>query len=68
MSTSTRAQGTDPRRIQIWPNGDFELTRGKLLTLSKPNPYPKSVRTPAHKLRKMPSLCKPFGRFDEERL
>ena len=48
------------RRIQNNTKGG----PGKLLTLSNPNPYPKSVRTPAHKLRKIPALWHPLGRFD----
>jgi len=48
--------------------GGFGYTPGKLLTLSKPNPYPKSVRIPAQKLRKIPNLWTPFGRFDGLRI
>jgi len=47
-------EGIESRRI---PKGGFGLTPGKLLTQSKPNPYPKSVLiTPAQKLRKIPNL------------
>ena len=45
----------------IRPRGEFGLTPGKLLTLNKPNPYPKSVRNPAQKLRKHPNVGNPLG-------
>jgi len=35
---------------RIGPTGDFEVTPGELLTLNKPNCYPKSETTPARKL------------------
>ena len=44
---------------RIRPNSGFGKTPGKLLTLSKPNPYPQSVRTPAQKLCKIPNLGLP---------
>jgi len=47
---------TLPVESRIRPNGGFRETPGKLLTLGKPNPYPKSVHTPAHKLRKIPNI------------
>jgi len=41
---------------RIRPKGRFGLTPGELSTLSKSNPYPKSVSTPAQKLRKKKNL------------
>ena len=41
---------------RIRPKGGFGSTLGKLLTLSKPDLYPKSVLTPAQKLRQIPNL------------
>jgi len=72
MRTTPEPNGTntEARRVsaavesRISPNGGFGETPGKLLILSKPKPYPNSVRTPAQKLRKIPNLRNPFGRFD----
>ena len=50
--------------IYTRPDGGFGETPGKLLILSKPNPYPKYVRTPAQKLCKILNLYNPFGRFN----
>jgi len=54
QSPDRGAQLTVESRIR--PYGGFGEPPGKLLTLSKPNPYPKSVRTPAQKVRKIPNL------------
>ena len=48
------------RRIQNKTKRGLRRNPGNLLTLSKPNPYPKSVRTPAQKLRKIPTLWNPL--------
>jgi len=52
---------------RIRPNGGFGKTPGKLVTLSKPNHYPKYVRTPAQKWRKILNPWNPVGRFDATR-
>jgi len=65
---STHVQRVRSRTVEprIRPKGGFGLTPGKLLTLRKPNPYPKSVSTPAQKLRKNLNLWNPLGRFGGE--
>jgi len=49
---------------RFWPMKGFGWTPGKLWTRSKPNPCPKSVRTPAQKLRNIPNLSNPLGMSD----
>ena len=46
------------------PFSTTRLTRGELLTLSKPHPYPKSENTPAPKRFSKPNLGNSLGRFD----
>jgi len=59
---------TYTRRIQIWINAGFRRnsgwTLGELLTISKPNPYPKSEKPPARKGFTKSYLWNPFDRFD----
>jgi len=52
----SRHLGTQAVESRIRPNGGFGETPGKLLTLSTLNPYPKSLRTPAQKLRNISNL------------
>jgi len=65
-STPYCRQRVKPPSVEsrIGPKGDFGLTPGGLWTLSKPDPYPKSVLIPAHKVRNVPNLWNPFGGFD----
>jgi len=49
---------------RIGPERGSGLTPGELLTISKPNPYPKSEKPPARKWLSNPTLWNPLGRFN----
>jgi len=56
-----RTKAELPVESRIRSKGSFASSR---FILSKPNPYPKWLFTPAQKLRKNSNLGHPFGRFD----
>jgi len=67
LLSSRRDSGTaDDIAVEsrIRPKLGFGSTQGELLTISKPNPYPKSKKPPAQKWFSKLNLWNPFGRFD----
>jgi len=55
-----------PVKSRFGPKPGFGGTPGELLTISKPNPYPKPEKPPARKGFTKPNLWNPLGRFDGE--